>query len=240
MKQTSSDVASSVHISASRLDEINERVIHEKSQLHDSNQLGTALEERLAKLRDTNDEQRLRTPTQLARDIIREKQVRKKHFDVESKNLQDALARVASEILAGMLAAEELGGPVVGDLMDVDDQVLGAGFSWQGRPKKPKSDQSNDGLKRQKRIDVIWGQVQDHVSSGQDRNEREAAAEELDDLITRLLDALLGDGEGTGHYVNLKRESAAARFLVRANIAQFHVKDASRLRLIDFGRELDN
>jgi hypothetical protein len=41
-------------------------------------------------------------------------------------------------------------------------------------------------------------------------------------------------------YVDLQRDSAAARFLVRAKVAQFHPRDAGRIRLIDFGRQLDD
>ena len=45
--------------------------------------------------------------------------------------------------------------------------------------------------------------------------------------------------EGTLAYVTMQRDAAAARFLVRAKVAQFHPKDAQRLRLIDFGQEID-
>jgi hypothetical protein len=48
------------------------------------------------------------------------------------------------------------------------------------------------------------------------------------------------DGKGPGVYVDLPRESAAARFLVRSKCAQFHPKDARKLRLIDFGGEIDD
>ena len=50
-----------------------------------------------------------------------------------------------------MLAAEELGGPVVGDMMDIDGQDLEAGFNAQGKLKKSKTDQSVD--KSQRRMD---------------------------------------------------------------------------------------
>ena len=56
--------------------------------------------------------------------------------------------------------------------------------------------------------------------------------------MKRLLVALAGESEG-GVYINLNRESAAARFLVRAKVAAFHPKDARRLRLVDFGRDLE-
>lgn len=215
-----------------------EKLRQERVYSDDANQLGSALEARLVKLRTAKGEQRQRSQAQLARDIIHENKSRKERFDTETERLQEALDRFVSGHLAGMLAAEELGGPVVGDLMDVDDEILSAGFSAQGKPKRTKSDRPSDESRRQKRIDEIWGNAKN--GSQHTQSEREAAAAELDDLIRRLLDASLGDGEGAGHYVALDRESATARFLVRANVAQFHVKDANRLRLIDFGRELES
>ena len=51
-----------------------------------------------------------------------------------------------------------------------------------------------------------------------------------------LLDDLLEAGTS---YIDLPRDSAASRFLVRSKVAQFHPRDARRLRLVDFGRSLD-
>lgn len=58
-------------------------------------------------------------------------------------------------------------------------------------------------------------------------------------LIGNLFATLRGPGGGKVYYP-LERESAASRFLVRAKVAQFHPKDAKKLRLIDFGKELDD
>jgi hypothetical protein len=58
-------------------------------------------------------------------------------------------------------------------------------------------------------------------------------------LIEDLFATLVGPGGGKAYY-DLEKESAASRFLVRAKIAQFHPKDAKKMRLIDFGRELDD
>ena len=58
------------------------------------------------------------------------------------------------------------------------------------------------------------------------------------DLLEQLLDAAMEAGSGV--YVHIQRESAASRFLVRAKVAQLHPKDAKRIRLVDFGRELDD
>lgn len=44
----------------------------------------------------------------------------------------------------------------------------------------------------------------------------------------------------TSSYVELKKDSAASRFLVRAKVAVFHPKDARRLKLVDFGRNVED
>lgn len=41
-------------------------------------------------------------------------------------------------------------------------------------------------------------------------------------------------------YIELKRDSAIARFLVRAKVACFHPKDARRLKLVDFGTSVED
>jgi hypothetical protein len=141
--------------------------------------------------------------------------------------------------LAAMLAAEELGGPVVGGLVDVEDLTLQAGFSQQGKARKVKP--GLDGDKRQRRIDEIWGpKGEDEDMDGEDRSEKEAAGAEMRVLTEKLLNASSSAASGSSTaYVALERDSAAARFLVRAKVAQFHPRDATRLRLVDFGRDLD-
>jgi hypothetical protein len=138
-----------------------------------------------------------------------------------------------------MLAAEELGGPVVGDVMEVDPDELAAGFNAQGRLKKPKG---AEGDKRQRRIDEIWGAAAGETSARVDGDaEILAAGREMRELTEELSNRLVqAKGDNSASYVVLESESAAARFLVRSKVAQFHPKDANKLRLIDFGRDLEN
>lgn len=172
--------------------------------------------------------------------MIREQQKRKANLEKETKRLVRAFNKFIDEHLAGMLAAEELGGPVVGDFHDVGDETLEAGFNRQGKAKRPKAAAQNHDAKRQRRIDDIWGhQPGDEVTGTGERSEREAAGTEMRALTEELLNAAAGDNT-SGAYVDLQRDSAATRFLVRAKVAQFHPRDARRLRLIDFARELDD
>jgi len=141
-----------------------------------------------------------------------------------------------------MLAAEELGGPVVGEMPEVGDDDLGHGFSSQGKVKKSKNEPDED--KRQRRIDQIWGPAPQEGSFQTDKDdwtEQKAAGVEMRDLTEQLLNNLVdADSAEQGVFVRIRRESAASRFLVRSKVAQFHPQDAMKLRLIDFGKELDD
>ena len=132
---------------------------------------------------------------------------------------------------------------MVGDMMDIDMDELGAGFNAHGKLKKTKSSPDED--VRQRRIDDIWGagggQQAKKRKGKRERDEATAAGAELKDLTEQLLNSWMESaGDNSASYVKIPRETAASRFLVRSKVAQFHPKDATRLRLVDFGRELDD
>jgi hypothetical protein len=137
-----------------------------------------------------------------------------------------------------MLAAEELGGPVVGGMVDIETDALATGFNAQGKLKKPQDSTKDSDGRRQRRLDEIWGNAVEGDNELVD--EVTAACNEMKQLLQALIQQLEeAKGDNSRSYVRLPRESAAARFLVRSKVAQFDTRDASRLRLIDFGRELD-
>ncbi|KAH8727264.1 hypothetical protein GQ44DRAFT_704757 [Phaeosphaeriaceae sp. PMI808] len=215
----------------------------EENNLHDANLLAEAMQNRIKRLRAQHEDRSRKTPAQLARDLIVAKRAQKTKCDAEMQRLGEAMNLFINDYLAAMIAAEELGGPVVGDMLSVEDDVLAAGFTRMGRPKsskKPVSDKT-----RQRRIDQIWGSKSVAGASVEDEDEEEppteaeAADAEMRTLIENLFATLIGPGGGKA-YFQLQRESAASRFLVRAKVAQLHPKDARKLRLIDFGRELDD
>lgn len=214
----------------------------EKSNLADQQALSRSLQSRIQSLREGLETRMEMGPDDIARERIDGMKQKKKHYDREATKLVKALRKFIEKPLAGMLAAEELGGPVVGDMVDVDVGDLAAGFNAQGRPKKAKENPNQD--KRQRRIDEIWGVRDEAQSAGEadgDRDEVSAAAVEMRELTEELLNALMQSGDGSSDaYVQLFKESAAARFLVRSKVAQFHPKDSARLRLVDFGKELDD
>ncbi|KAI1176646.1 hypothetical protein F4777DRAFT_545399 [Nemania sp. FL0916] len=205
--------------------------------------LAHSLRGRVQSLQDGLETRMELEPEDIARERIDELKQKKGKYGKETSKLLKSLRRFIDNHLARMLAAEELGGPVVGDMMDIDEQDLAAGFNSQGRVKTAKAKPADD--KRQRRIDEIWGPREGEESSGRrdehDRDEISAAGQEMRDLTEQLLNSLSqSEGDNSAAYVHLPRESAAARFLVRAKAAQFHPKDSTRLRLIDFGRDLDD
>ncbi|KAK0392526.1 hypothetical protein NLU13_2021 [Sarocladium strictum] len=207
------------------------------ANLKDQKLLTDALNARIAALQEELDSKADLTPQDAAREKIDELKTRKKYYDKETSRLMKALMNFINERLAAQLAAEELGGPVVGDLMEIDSNDLAGGFNAQGKLKKTKAGPDDD--KRQRRLDEIWGQVEGGAGAGKS-DEISAAGAEMRELTEDLLNQLAtSKGDTSASYVTLPRESAAARFLVRSKVAQFHPKDATRLRLIDFGRDLD-
>ena len=209
----------------------------EEADLQDARAMQDALQARISKARVDLQAKSEQSPDEIAQELLKRQQIRQLAADKETKKLVKALTKFINAELAGMLAAEELGGPVVGDLVGVSDDTLEAGFNHLGKTKRIKADGDNEDRK-QRRIDQIWGSHARGDDGQAIKSERQVAAREMRSLVEELLN--LAVEQGTGSYVTLQRESAAARFLVRAKAAQFHPKDAKRLRLIDFGRELDD
>lgn len=241
VNQTIRDSKTTLASSKRDLENIEHSLERELSDLRDANSITQHLEKRIESLEREIDERTQKSPNHVARDLIRDLKKKKTNFDKDTGKMIKAFNAFVDNHLAAMLAAEELGGPVVGDMLDVDELALESGFNSQGTLKKQKVPLSND--KRQKRIDEIWGQPSNDADrSKQPWDEIRAAATEMrdltEDLLNNLVEAESGDGDGDG-YVQLSKESAAARFLIRAKVAQFHPRDAQRLKLVDFGKELD-
>ncbi|TVY85480.1 hypothetical protein LSUE1_G000173 [Lachnellula suecica] len=217
------------------LKETQKRLEKEQADMADANLIQASLESRISSLQGEIDERTQKSPGQTAKEMMRELKKKKVHYDSETGKLMRAFNKFMDEHLAPMLAAEELGGPIVGEILDVDEFMLEAGFSTQGKTKKAKANPDED--KRQRRIDEIWGPKPDEKGQEEEPwNERRAAAAEMRELTELLLNSLVeAKDTGPGAYVEIRRESAAARFLVRSKVAQFHPRDARKLRLVDFG-----
>ena len=228
IEQTSqliTDGKASVSATAEKLSTDRERLRLEESNLNDSRAIASGLRERIQRIRTVNARKQEQTPSQVAQEVVTQQKKKNKELDRASSHLKISLDKFIDDTLAPMLAAEDLGGPTVGDALEISDATLKAGYTAHGKPKKQKEPKAQeDG--GQQRIDQFVQRSGDAPT-----NKREAAATQVHDLLNALLDA------GTS-YVTLERESATSRFLVRAKVAQFHPRDARRLRLIDFGRSL--
>ncbi|TWU77955.1 hypothetical protein ED733_005678 [Metarhizium rileyi] len=244
--QTITESRAYLEAHASEADRERKQLESDRASLKDQHLLTDALTSRIAALRQELVAKAEMRPEDSAREKMDELRDKTKSYDRERKQLMRALLDFIDNQLAPMLAAEELGGPVVGDIMEVDPDELAAGFNAQGKLKKPKSGEED---KRQRRIDEIWGAAGRRASAGtgaraarvDGEEEILAAGREMRELTEELSNRLVqAKGDNSASYVVLERESAAARFLVRSKVAQFHPKDANKLRLIDFGRDLEN
>ncbi|RAL16267.1 uncharacterized protein BO97DRAFT_382572 [Aspergillus homomorphus CBS 101889] len=205
-----------------------QRLKTEEANLRDAQAIRDGLQRRIQSVTSQNAQKEKKATSQLARELIEKKQRENDRLDQATEDTKTNLYEFIDRSLASMLAAEALGGPTVGDALNVPDATLELGYTSHGKPKKPKvQTETTDTDTSQRRIDQILPRQNEQ---GRSSNRREAAALEM----RNLLDALL---EASPSYVDV-RESAASRFLVRAKVAQFHPRDARRLRLIDFGRTL--
>ncbi|KAH7401528.1 hypothetical protein BKA66DRAFT_405680 [Pyrenochaeta sp. MPI-SDFR-AT-0127] len=209
---------------------------HEKLNLHDADLLTKAMEKRIEQLHAQHDDRLQKTPAQLARELVAAKYAKRDSYNNDAQRLGEAMNNFVNDYLSSMIAAEELGGPVVGDMLDVEEDTLAAGFTKKGRAKL--SNKAISEKSRQLRIDQIWGNESALGDEQEPPTEAEAADAEMRQLIGDLFATLIGPGGGKAYY-QLKRDSAASRFLVRAKIAHLHPKDAKKLRLVDFGRVLE-
>ncbi|OKL55756.1 hypothetical protein UA08_09009 [Talaromyces atroroseus] len=210
----------------------------EREDFEDAKRIHDGLETRIQRIRHEQLEKSAKDPSELASDLVDSKRKRARALKNSSTNLKDALDKFIDDHLAPQLAAENLGGPIVGDAMDIPDSTLEAGYTSHGKPKKPKGTTTrhgdDDDDPRQQRIDNLFRRRQGGEEHEQAiTNKREAAAAAMHALVDSLLEA------GTS-YIDLPRENAASRFLVRAKVAQLHPRDARRIRLIDFGRSFDD
>ncbi|KAL3460448.1 hypothetical protein BJX64DRAFT_263108 [Aspergillus heterothallicus] len=220
----------SVSVTADKLATARQRLKLEENNLRDAQSIRDGLRNRLENIKENRSTGREKLPSEVAREILEEQQRRKNDLDKDTDRIRQSLYSFCDETVASMIAAENLGGPAAGDDADVSDATLAAGYTRHGKPRKPRSTETDDQGSNQRRIDVMlsWQTGQERNQLG---NRREAAAAEMH----KLLDALL---DGGSSYTDLAQESAASRFLVRAKVAQFHPRDARRLRVVDFGRLL--
>ena len=241
-QKTITESDSHVDSQAASLEQVERQIEAERVNRREQQVLQVALQSRIESLREGHETTRKKSEDQIAKEHMAELRQETANWDKQTSDLMKQLDWFIEEHLGPMLAAEELGGPVVGDLMEIDPDDLSAGFSAHGKLKRAKDQPDQD--KRQRRIDDIWGPQDQQGQPNKRKRERDeatAASAEMRDLTEKLMNKLMeAGGDNSAAYVEIPKESAAARFLVRSKVAMFHPKDAQRLRLVDFGRDLDD
>lgn len=223
-----------------RTTEARTQIHQEKEDLHDSQLIFNALTQRAEKLQSEQASTTQVSSAELVKGMILHEQTMKRQYVKDLRTLVKAFNKFVEGHLAGMLAVEELGGPMVGDMMEVDEEVLIAGFNQQGKSRKSRKDSAGNEIERKRRIGEIWGppDEDDGTEAGQ-RSEKEAAGAAFRALTEDLLNAAAGD-EDSDPYVDIRQETAIVRFLVRAKVARFHPQNERKLRLVDFTGELED
>lgn len=216
-----------------QIDHARAQLNREKKDLRDSQLLAEALELRISKLQQELISNSGMAASELAQNIIAHHKAQKRHYEIELKKLVKAYNKFVVDHLGLMLAAEDLGGPKVGDSIEIDEEMLAAGFDQQGMPRKSKMANGDSVSKRQERIREIWGPSEDSEDSTVYKTEKEAAGAAFRSLTEDLLNASADDAV-SDPYIVIPKETAAVRFLVRAKIAKFHSQDKNRLRLVEF------
>lgn len=195
----------------------------EKAHLRDGRQITAGLQGRLESMRREEHARSQMTREESAAEVLQSLKTRRKTYNREVKRLIQAFNWFIETHLAPMLATEEQGGPVVGEALDIDEEALRRTLAPRQRERGVDDSRANDSDEDDDAVNVV-----------------DAAELEMRTLTENLLNASISGETGSNAYVNLKRDSAAVRFLVRAKIAQFSPRDARKLRLVDFGRRLDD
>ncbi|KAI5306051.1 hypothetical protein KEM56_002417 [Ascosphaera pollenicola] len=217
-----------IELTADDLVAARKRLKREEAALKDARAVNSGLKDRLNTLKrdgengETDQAQATSEPARRSKQLRTQYRQQALVLEKKTAELRETLDTFIDRTLAAMLAAEELGGPIVGDQVVISDETLVLGYTAQGKERKPKAS-TND--TRQKKIDAMVN------TEGGSSNARVVARDQFKDLLQSLLESA-----STSSYVTLPGDSVAARFLVKAKIAQFHPRDSTRLRLIDVAK----
>ena len=202
--------------------------------------------------------------SQTAAGILSDLEAKSVTYTQAQRRLLRELSKFVKTYIAPMVAVESLGGPVVGEEVPLDaagqavDVVRNLQLGKLGRVTKVQK----KGLQKEKGQQTIHSMFQgrkrgldeaeyrvpgeeeeeeavedEDESDGDSRAPAEIAAEEIKALLEELMNATMSPNQ----YILLPEgDSAAARFLVRANVALFHSRDARKIRLVDFGKSIED
>ncbi|KAL4909193.1 hypothetical protein BDW74DRAFT_174400 [Aspergillus multicolor] len=179
----------SISATAEKLASARQRHKAEEANLRDAQSIRDGLRRRIDNIRKDKSASRERLPSEVARELLEQQRRKKDNLDEDMARIRAALHKFCDEVLASMIAAEDLGGPAVGDVAEVSDVTLAAGYTRHGKPKKPKAVEDDGQENNQHRIDDMLRR-QTGQSSSLASNRRETAATEIHELLDSLLDAV--------------------------------------------------
>lgn len=139
----------------------------------------------------------------------------------KSARTMKALQAFFGTALKARLEIEELGGPIA-ECADVDVDAKKA-VGRAGAGGQITLEQAFRARKKRR------------ARHAKNAEEEESEEEDVDDEMRGLLELLMNKSLEADAYVELEMESAVARFLVRAKVAELHPRDARRIRLVGFG-----
>lgn len=225
----------SVRSTVTSLRESRRDLQEEFTSLADSENLNQIFERRVKELKSSASQAQEDDSHTIAVRLMDSEKLQTRKYRDDRTALATALAEFISTRLAPFLAAEELGGPVTGSVLNITDEMLAAGFSDKGKVNRGRK---TDDDHRQRRIDEMFGNLA--VQAGADDIGAEAtiAAQAMNDLLEKLIQ--LAFDSGGGRFLQLEKEDAASRYLVRSKVAVLDPRDGRKIRLVDFGKPLDD
>ena len=200
--------------------------------------------------------------SQTATKILRDLESKRVTYTQAQRRFLRELSKFVKMYIAPMVAVEGLGGPVVGEEIPLDatgravDVVRNLQSGRSGRVARAQKKEVGMEKGQQTIHSMFQGKKRglDEAEYEVPREEEEQVGEEdeSDDgskapvhnaakEIKALLEELMNATMSPNQYILLPEgDSATARFLVRANVALFHPRDARKIRLVDFGKSIED
>jgi hypothetical protein len=203
------------------VEEVSKALAEAKAALKEQESLKGALETRLKELEDPA------TVTKGEESVVEMKN-RTKRVKKQTKLTLIALRKFFEGYLHTALEMEELGGPAVGlGQKEVDGKRL----LRKSKGQMTIEEAFKAGRKREREREKRGRRAEEEEEDEEgEEDEDEGVVGELEALLEELMtNSLKADP-----YVTIKRESAVTRFLVRAKVAEFHPRDSTRLKLLNF------
>jgi hypothetical protein len=236
IERINAELKESIKNTISSLEAARKDLQKEATDLSDAETLNRTFQKRVEEMRSSASGLSGEDPRRIAQQILDKERRQIQTYEQDREKLSDVLSDFVENELAPLLAAEELGGPVAGSTLDITEEMLASGFTATGKSKKGKA--SGDVDRRQRRFDEMFGNLAVDEDSQILQTETRKAALAMTELLERLIEVSFD--QGSGRYMELEKETAASRYLIRSKVAVLDPRNAKKIRLVDFGKPLDD